>query len=335
MDGPAARVKVLSVVGAGRSGTTVLASMLGEVDGIASAGELRWLWEHGVVEERPCACGLLPRECPVWGGVIERVAAMCRDRFGEFSSERLIGWQRDVTDRRHLRRVLRSARGGDADWPKLARVRAVLSEEVQAFRSATGARVVVDTSKRPQDAAVLAGLPDVDHYVLQLVRDPRAVVYSWQRSKSYTVGGVSRAMGTRRLPKTVQRWTANCLTADLLRRRLPPARWLRLRYEDFCRSPRDAVRQVLDFITEPGEVPFDGDHRVLLGPSHIVAGNPSRFTTGAVEIRLDEQWRTGMRRRDQLAVVATAFPLMLRYGYRVNAGRRWRSTTTRRDSPPR
>ena len=39
--------KVLSVVGAGRSGTTVLASILDEVDGFTSAGELRWLWERG------------------------------------------------------------------------------------------------------------------------------------------------------------------------------------------------------------------------------------------------------------------------------------------------
>jgi hypothetical protein len=43
-----APIKTLSIVGAGRSGTTVLASILGEVEGIGSAGELRWLWEHGM-----------------------------------------------------------------------------------------------------------------------------------------------------------------------------------------------------------------------------------------------------------------------------------------------
>jgi hypothetical protein len=47
MSSPQTSLKVLSIVGAGRSGTTVLASILGEVGGFASAGELRWLWERG------------------------------------------------------------------------------------------------------------------------------------------------------------------------------------------------------------------------------------------------------------------------------------------------
>ncbi len=310
-----APIKTLSIVGAGRSGTTVLASILGEVEGIGSAGELRWLWEHGVVEQRPCACGQEPQLCPVWGGVIEQVTSRCRETFGECTAEQLIGWQRSITDRWHLRRLMRSATGGESDWPELVRVRTVMSEAIHAFSATTGSRVVVDTSKRPQDAAVLAGLPDVDLYVLQLVRDPRAVAYSWQRPKPYTVDGVTRAMGTRRLPRSVQRWAANSLTADWLRRQLPDTRWLRIRYEDFCRTPRDSMRQILDFIGEPGEAPFEGDHRVVLRPSHIVAGNPSRFTTGGVDITVDEKWRTGMRSQDRLAVVATAFPLMLRYGY--------------------
>ena len=48
-----APIKVLSVTGAGRSGTTVLASILDGFEGFASAGEVRRLWERGVAEGRP------------------------------------------------------------------------------------------------------------------------------------------------------------------------------------------------------------------------------------------------------------------------------------------
>jgi hypothetical protein len=63
------RPTVLSIVGPGRSGTTILASVLGEADGVVSVGELRWLWQRGVQERRSCGCGLPPDERPVWTGI--------------------------------------------------------------------------------------------------------------------------------------------------------------------------------------------------------------------------------------------------------------------------
>lgn len=54
---------------------------------------------------------------------------------------------------------------------------------------------------------------------------------------------------------------------------------------------------------------------MILGPNHIVAGNPSRFRRGAVRIVADSEWRHGMSNRDQLAVAALTTPLLQRYGY--------------------
>jgi hypothetical protein len=177
--------------------------------------------------------------------------------------------------------------------------------------------VIVDTSKRPQDAAVFAGLEDVDHYVLHLVRDPRAVVHSWRRAKTFSVDGQTRTMGTRSLPSTVRRWVDNCLSAEVLRRRLPRDRWLFLSYEDFARDPQPAAESIMSLVGESGHPPFQDRDTVLLHPNHIVAGNPSRFVTGSVTIRPDDEWRSSMARRDQRLVELATLPLMLRYGYRL------------------
>ena len=40
---PSAPIKVVYITGAGRSGTTLLDILLGELDGFFSAGEMRWL----------------------------------------------------------------------------------------------------------------------------------------------------------------------------------------------------------------------------------------------------------------------------------------------------
>src|ERR1700722_7728096 len=76
---------VVYLAGTGRSGSTVLANILGEVDGVFAAGELRYLWQRGLKEGRLCGCGLPVRESPVWSRVLamagglddpERVAAI-------------------------------------------------------------------------------------------------------------------------------------------------------------------------------------------------------------------------------------------------------------------
>jgi hypothetical protein len=216
---------------------------------------------------------------------------------------------------RNRRRVLTTISRPSVDWPALDLVRRGIGTACRVFAEVTDSHVVVDTSKRPHDAAVFAGIQDIEHFVIHVVRDPRAVVHSWRRAKTFTVDGETRSIGTRRLPSSVRRWTANCLGAEMLRRRLPASRWLDLRYEDFARDPRGATDKIMRLLKETGNTPFENDDTVILRPNHIVAGNPSRFTVGSVKIRLDEAWRTQMSTRDQLLVEAATKPLMLRYGY--------------------
>lgn len=309
------RTTVLSIVGPGRSGTTILASVLGEADGVVSVGELRWLWRRGLQERRSCGCGSPPDECPVWSRVLAKIPA-ARAAAGEIAAA-----QDEVSARRHRLRAIRSAAGGGTDWPALQRVRSVTAQLIPAIVEVTGARIVVDSSKRAQDAAVLAGLEEIDHVVLHMVRDPGAVAFSWQRGdKAIRVAEGTRAMATRKLLPSVARWTENCLSAEALRRKVPPERWLFLRYEDFATDPRDAVSRILAFLGEDPNPPFVDEDSVELGVNHTVAGNPNRFRTGRVRIRLDDEWTRRMPRRRQLTVRALAWPLLLRYGYRMSGG---------------
>jgi hypothetical protein len=311
---PGPPMAVFSVVGAGRSGTTVLASILGEVDGFQSAGELRWFWERGIAEQRPCGCGKIPERCPVWSVVASRVSEAQAGR--GWSLPEIVAAQHEVARRRSLFRLLRALDRGVGGWQALDLVLKVTGNTVRAYADVTGARVIVDTSKRPQDAAVLAMLNHVEHYVLHIVRDPRAVVHSWRRRKSFSSESGSRTMGTRSLPASVRAWLFNSIGAELLRRRLPESRWLHMRYEDFAANPRSSVDSILRFLGEGSAVtPFTSDDTVTLHPNHIVAGNPSRFTTGSVQIRADEEWRNTLPRHEQRLVEWLTKPLMVRYGY--------------------
>lgn len=316
---PTDPLKLLSVVGAGRSGTTILAGILGEVPGFSSAGELRWLWERGVVDSRPCGCGQPPTDCEVWAPVIDESVKGLPPGGGPGRDDGavagLISAQHEVAHWKNLPRALGLLDGRPGAWEALDVVRHAMSSAAKAFAEATHARVVVDTSKRPIDAAVLAGGAGIDPYVLHIVRDPRAVVHSWRRSKSFDAAGTTRSIGTRRLLPTVRRWIWSCLSAEALRRHVPPSKWLSIRYEDLATRPRQVTEAILEFLGESGPAPFVDEHTVTLHDNHIVAGNPSRFTVGKVAIRPDDAWRRDMPERDQRLVFALTYPLLRRYGY--------------------
>jgi hypothetical protein len=307
-----AETKVLSIVGPGRSGTTILAGILGGVEGIVDVGELRWLWRRGLLERRTCGCGRPVDECPFWSAVVAKVTAGRGGSAIDLATE-IADAQRLLVSRRHRLRVIRSAATG-TDWPALESVRTVTAELVRAVAEVSGARVVVDSSKRPQDAAVLAGLPGVDHYVLHMVRDPRAVAFSWgKKDKAIRVAGGTRAMGTRGLLSSVTRWTENGLGAATLRPYVPRDRWMFLRYEEFAREPRGTISRIVAFLGEDAALPFVTDDSVDLDVNHTVAGNPNRFRVGRVTISLDDEWSRRMPRHRQLVVRALTWPLRRRF----------------------
>jgi Sulfotransferase family len=318
--------RVLSIVGPGRSGTTVLGNILGEVAGIANAGEMRWLWRRGLGEKRPCGCGRAPIECPLWSAVLERVLLKLAPSAGTDGLPGLVdavlSAQGEVLTRRNRIRVLSSAKRADTGWEALRSMRTVTAELCASLAEISGADLVIDTSKLPQVAALLAGADRVEHFVLHVVRDPRAVAFSWQRPKALPVSNGTTRMATMRPVSSAGAWVENCLGAEILRRHVPPDRWLRLRYEDFVKSPRASVRHVLDFVGITAPDSFVDGNTVLLQTNHTLAGNPNRFRTGLVQIIEDDEWRAKLARRDRMLVGAVASPLLRRYGYDVRAGAR-------------
>lgn len=311
------RVKVLSIVGIGRSGTTVLAAILGEVDGFFNAGELHWVWGRSLTEQRPCGCGRPPAACPVWSRVVEGALGIPPEQqlsgLGGAATAGIVASERELLARHHRVRLLRRADDTGPRWEALDRLRAVTERLYANLVDVTGARVIVDASKRPEDAAVLAGVSSVDHYVLHIVRDPRAVVFSWSRLKSSPDG--TSVMQRMHPAKIVLAWMENNASAEILRRHVPRDRWFFTTYEDLVARPKETVDRILAFMHEDGQASFINDDTVVLDVNHTLLGNPDRFRTGAVQIAPDDRWRSQMPRRRQLGVMAATLPLLRRYGY--------------------
>ena len=94
------------------------------------------------------------------------------------------------------------------------------------------------------------------------------------------------------------------------------------RYEDFLTSPADTLRAILaDTPIADADLSFlSGDTAALSGPVHSVSGNPMRFTTGDLVLRLDDKWGSELADNNRRLVTAITFPLLARYRYPLRGG---------------
>jgi hypothetical protein len=223
--------------------------------------------------------------------------------------------QKEVSARRNRIRVLSAAPGRPTPLPGLERLKEATTDLLSSLLDVTGAHAVVDTSKRPEEAAIIAATGRFDHYVLHVVREPAAVVHSWRRRKAVRTAGGVGSMATRTAPKTVSQWLENAVGAEFLHRSFTPDRWLFLRYEDFVTRPKDTVQRILDFLRERAAPPFVSDHAVHLGSDHVLSGNPNRFDIGPVQIIPDREWAKHMSQAERRLIQLVTAPFLVRYGY--------------------
>ncbi|MGB6364121.1 MAG: sulfotransferase, partial [Thermoanaerobaculia bacterium] len=200
--------------------------------------------------------------------------------------------------------------------PEVAEYAAAMERLYRAVADATDSRVVVDSSKSPALGHLLDVMPGIDPYVVHLVRDPRAVAFSWLKKKVYDPGGDEPMYMSQHPPaRSAKLWLVWNLTAEMIWARRS-GRYLRLRYEDFTDRPRETLEKVVRLILdEVPPLPFVGDFEVDLTRSHSMAGNPSRFETGTVTIRRDDTWRQELPKSVQRLVTLLTWPLARRYGY--------------------
>lgn len=299
-----ADVRVVFVVGKGRSGSTLLDDMLGTLRGVESLGEVRQVWDRGAMADYTCSCGLHVVDCPVWGEVTAAAVGTTPAAFAAVAAEQasVHSWWRAplMLARPRTRRVRRFGEILGHVYRHLARV--------------TGADTLVDSSKWPLHVGLLGDVPGIEPWGLHLVRDPRAVAHSYTRTKR-------RVPGQPEMPRfgavhSSLSWTARNVASEIGLGRLPPARVRRVRYEDLVDQPRASLVDLGRWLGAPDpDAAFVDDRTLHLDDAHLIGGNPRRFDRGDVTIAADEAWRSVGAPGATATVARLTRPLRRRYGY--------------------
>lgn len=306
------KVKVLYIAGEGRSGSTILGSLLGEISGFLFVGELMSIWKHFYIENNACTCGTLPSECSIWKQIIY-------EGFGHIDKQLAIKMEY------YRRYYIKNRRIISFLHPNLQQS---LYQEASDYlnylellycsiKNVVNVDFIVDDPKNPTYGKLLEQIPVIDLYVIHLIRDPRAVAYSWQRKKIQTDGKKNvRLMFQFNPLVSAYRWNIHNLSTSLLLRTQPEKYYVQ-RYEDFVNNPKQAVENILKFLKITGKsLPFESKDSVRLTGNHAVWGNPVRHLTGVIEIKNDDEWIKSFKGYNRRLVGLLTTPLRKKYGYK-------------------
>lgn len=304
-------VRVLFLGGLGRSGTTLLERLLGQLSGVCSLGEVVHLWRRDLCDDERCGCGDRFSACGFW----QKVGAEAFGGWDGVDPRRVLDLQARVERTRHIPRL--------AFGPKpagLAEYTNLYERIYTAAAAVSGAAAVVDSSKHSALAYCLRHAADIDLRVIHVVRDSRGVAYSWTKRVPRPEAERDDEMTRYSPSRSALLWNAHNVSFGLLGKLGVKVR--RIRYEELLADPRSTLRTLARFAgLEESTVDLsfvratDGRFHADLGPAHSAAGNPMRFTIGTVPLRRDDAWRQALPPSQRRLVGALTAPLLSAYGY--------------------
>jgi hypothetical protein len=311
-------VRVLYIGGIGRSGTTLLNRLLGELPGVCAIGETVNLWRQGILRNEKCSCGQPFYSCSFW----QEVGALAFNGWHRVDLESVLAGQSGGSRFKYVREasfepaLLKSplVKG----FQRQIEARNVLYMKLySAISQVSGCPVVVDASKHASLLSNLWCYKSLDITVIHMVRDSRGVAYSWNK--------VQRRPESENPMSFMDKFSAvhsamlwNTYNASFCSLRRPGIRYLRIRYEDLVSAPERWLREIAK-VAHVGSgtqaFTFLSDGYANLMRSHCIAGNPMRFQSGWLAIREDDEWRSALPRRSRIVVTALTLPLLAYFGY--------------------
>ena len=175
---------------------------------------------------------------------------------------------------------------------------------------------IINSSKDISTLYLVAKMPSVRLHVIHMVRDSRAVAYSWQRKRvKHQVTKQVTYMPTYSPAYAAFDWAyRNSFVA-----------WGKplydsyhfMRYEDLVQDPVTILNKLTGELGIPSvDWSFINQATLrLLQTTHTASGNPMRFQSGALALKLDDIWKQEMSDRSKRIVTGLNWPWLRRYQY--------------------
>lgn len=281
-------MKIIYLLGAGRSGTTLMATVLNSNPQIQTVGEMHQFIEH-MNNNKPCSCGLSLEECEVWKPIVKEMNK------GNLNFYKI---QQELTTKeshKNIPRLLLKNKGDTAYLNVHQKIFSLLVEN-------TNKTWLLDSSKYIARYILLRKSKELKVKGIYVVRDVRGVINSFskqvQTSKS-PIGTIIYYILINFFGEVVCRFDKDIL---------------KIKYEDFVSEPQKFSNKIYRHVFDKSEVDYTLPE--LFEIPHIIGGNRMK-SNKSIAIRKDEKWKQNISRLNQIVYYILTLPFMLINKYKI------------------
>ena len=303
-------MKVIYIMGAGHIGSTILDLVLSSHPQFESLGEVSKFHNYGWLpdDNRNCACGLAVYDCQFWSQVRKNWSEIT----GSVEAKRYMELQpRFERTRSAWRRLIRNRINRTPEFNEYLQGTEAM---YQAIQQAGGKDYLVDSSLTPKRAYAQTMNPNIDLYLIHLVRDGRGVIWSLMKPNKKIPAKVYIPAPPHR---TTKYWISANMQSAFVFRNVEKKKRKLIRYEDFAMNPSAVMTQIGELIGEDlsgliKDTRLTNTNQVR----HTVGGNRVRFQKDEdIRIRPDFAWMENLSEKDRRLFWRRAGWLARRFGY--------------------
>ncbi len=272
---------IIYLLGAGRSGTTLLATLLHAHPAVFTLGEMLQFFEH-LQAKKPCSCGEKLQQCPVWQPIVQTLAF----KPGEIDTALAI--TKAVEKHRKIPREWCTQKTNET----YTRVHEKVFREVQKKHPR---QWLLDSSKYIARYLALKKNPSNHIKGVYLVRDVRGVVHSFQKNVQTPKKPFSAIL----YYNLINFWGQLVAHFD--------KNVIKIRYEDLIETPEESLAKIYRhvFEKEPGEIQLPDDFKM----PHIIGGNRMKAKK-KISLSKDKAWQKNFTKTQQIAYYILSCPFM-------------------------
>lgn len=280
-------INLIYLLGAGRSGTTLLATLLNSCSSVVTVGEMHQFYEH-LLENKPCSCGKKLGSCFVWSSIVKAI-----DQSG-LSLENALQTTEEVEKHYNIPKEILINKQNEA-YQKLQ------EKAFEALGKENPDKYLVDSSKYIARYLQLKKNKKYNIKGVYLVRDVRGVVNSFGKQ----VQTPKKPLAALIYYNLINFWGELITRFD--------KNIVKIRYEDLIEYPEQTLKTILTHVfgTEK-DVKLPKEYTV----PHIVGGNRMKKKK-SIMVKPDYSWKRKIKRWKQKMYYIFSWPFMLVNRYRI------------------
>jgi hypothetical protein len=285
--------KIIFILGAPRSGTTLLSNILNQIENVISVGELHYIWNRGIINNWVCGNNKSFSDEKFWIDILSDFSTKTAINSQEYS-------KLDIESINTIRKwsyiysfstIEKKIISNFSDYIK------VLEQLYDSIFKVSDAEIIVDSSKLFEVALLISMIKKYQIYYLHIIRDPRAVTYSRVFNKKKQITSIDNIIQMGKgitINKSIRNWLEmNYFSEKFFKRN--QKKYKRIYYEKFSKQPNFYLDQILKFCNIHAENPIKNNIVEIQKPNFAFSGNPVRLIEDKIIISNNMVWKKRMK----------------------------------------